>query len=63
MIFHDMASLFEVIDISYRLGVQNDQYCPSFSFFADLFHLREWNHSEIWETSKILTILYEANMQ
>ena len=41
MIFHDMASLFEVIGIiSYRLGVQYDQYCPSFSFFAELFHER-----------------------
>ena len=35
-----------------------DQYFPSFSYFANLFHelLEERNNSKIWETWKILAI-------
>ena len=47
-----------------RLRVQYDQYFPSFSYFADLFHkpLGEWNNSKIWETRKILVILCDINV-
>ena len=48
-----------------RFRVQYDQYFPSFSYFADLFHepLGEWNSSKIWETRKILAILCEINVR
>ena len=38
-----------------QFSEQYDQYFPSFSYFADLFHepFDGWNNSKIWETRNI----------
>ena len=64
------CALFEILSMKYaivipRFRVRYDQCFPSLSYFAGLFHepLGEWNNSKIWETRKILAILWEINMR
>ena len=47
------------MSISFR--VQYDQYFPSSSYFPDLFHEPsvKRNDSKIWETRKVLAIIYK----
>ena len=68
--FHYFFSAVNVDYLCYalviaRFRVQYDQYFPSFSYFADLFHepLGEWNKSKIWEMRKILAILCKIIVQ
>ena len=55
-------SFYALVIVGFQ--VQYDRYFRV-SYFPDLIHkpLRKWNSSKIWETRKILAVLYKTNVQ